>query len=152
MRKRSTRFAQAAGLLLAALGILAAPAGAQEIRLLASKPIESEFDLAWGKTEKAGAVVIAGARTGAFSGKVVLASKQPIAGVSAKASGLKCRGGGSIPASAVEIRYGLYAKSTNCFARALPLGSPCSARVTSGGPGWGRPRPRGWASHCSRCG
>ncbi len=51
-------------------------------------------------------VRIIGARGGSFSGQVVAGSKEAIRGLGAKASALS-GGGGSIPASAIKVRYGL---------------------------------------------
>jgi len=50
-------------------------------------------------------VTIVAARNGAFSGKVVLGSTGPVAGLSAEASDLRGAGNQTIPAGMVEIRY-----------------------------------------------
>ncbi len=53
---------------------------------------------------------LVGAANGTYSGQVVVSGDGPLAGLSAKAGELKLEGGaGSIPASAVEVRYALSA-------------------------------------------
>jgi len=50
-------------------------------------------------------ISLVGARNGAFSGQVVVGSTEPIRGLKAAATDLKGKTGGTIPASAVEVRY-----------------------------------------------
>ncbi len=66
-----------------------------------------DYDLDFGDpNETLRPVRIAGVRNGQFSGKVVVGSDAPIDGLGVTAGGLS-GGGGTIPASAVHIRYGL---------------------------------------------
>jgi len=65
-------------------------------------------DKAWpGIDEKLTPIRIVAARNGSFSGQVILADAKPLEGVSARPSPLRrTEGSGSIPASAVQVRYG----------------------------------------------
>ena len=68
--------------------------------------VSSDFDLDYGEAnEPLRPIVIAAARNGAFSGKVVVGSDTPIRGLKATIEDLKRAGGGTIPSSAVRIRY-----------------------------------------------
>jgi len=67
----------------------------------------SDYTVDWGNPcEKLRPVEITGAKNGAFSGKLLVGSSKAIGGLKAVASDLK-GAGGSIPASAVQIRYGM---------------------------------------------
>ncbi|MFH0980150.1 MAG: hypothetical protein V2A79_01245, partial [Planctomycetota bacterium] len=57
--------------------------------------------------EKIAPVRIVSPRNGAFSGQVVIGSTEPIKGLKATASDLAGEGGAAIPASAVEVRWGV---------------------------------------------
>jgi Glycoside hydrolase 123, catalytic domain/Glycoside hydrolase 123 N-terminal domain len=52
-------------------------------------------------------VNLEGARNGSFSGQIVVSSSSPLSNLKVRASALKAEGGAAIPASAVELRYGL---------------------------------------------
>ncbi len=58
------------------------------------------------EAEPIGPVVIAGARNGAFTGKIVVGDSKPIRGLKAISDDLKCPGG-VIPAANVRLRYGV---------------------------------------------
>ncbi|MFH1024949.1 MAG: hypothetical protein V1809_16335, partial [Planctomycetota bacterium] len=60
-----------------------------------------------GPGEKLAAVRIVSPRNGAFSGQVVIGSTEPLKGLKATASDLAGEGGAAIPASAVEVRWGV---------------------------------------------
>ena len=66
----------------------------------------ADFDMDYGDPrEPLRPVTLCGTRGGAFSGKVVVGSTEAIKGLRATVSDLAARGGPSIPASAVEVRY-----------------------------------------------
>ncbi|MGA2621717.1 MAG: glycoside hydrolase domain-containing protein [Thermoguttaceae bacterium] len=67
-----------------------------------------DFDFDWGDPcEKIEPIRIVGTRNGAFSGKVVVGSDQPIKGLTAKMSLFRSKEGAVLPASAVQVRYAL---------------------------------------------
>ncbi|HUW55493.1 MAG TPA: glycoside hydrolase domain-containing protein [Planctomycetota bacterium] len=67
-----------------------------------------DYDLDWGDPcEKLEPIRIVGTRNGAFSGKVVLGSDQPIQGLTATMSPLRSKDGAVLPASAVQVRCAL---------------------------------------------
>ncbi|HUT60155.1 MAG TPA: glycoside hydrolase domain-containing protein [Phycisphaerae bacterium] len=73
-----------------------------------SDPLAGDFDMDFGDNcEALRPIHLVGARNGSYSGKVVVGSTKPIAGLKATASDLKADGGATIPASAVHIRYGV---------------------------------------------
>jgi len=76
------------------------------LQLWNSNLMANDFALDFGDTtEKLRPVEISGVRNGSFSGKVVLGSDKPILALQTAVSDL--RGAGTIPASAVRIRYGV---------------------------------------------
>jgi hypothetical protein len=71
-----------------------------------SNPLAGDFDVDYGNpAEPLRPVTLAGAANGLYSGKVVVGSSKPLAGLTAKAGALSGPGGATIPASAVRIRY-----------------------------------------------
>ena len=78
------------------------------LRLWNTNLLTADYDLDFGgQGETLYPVRIVGARGGAFSGKVVVGSAEPIKGLAVTVSDLKSPDGGVIPASAVRVRYGL---------------------------------------------
>ncbi|OPX24535.1 MAG: hypothetical protein B1H04_01855 [Planctomycetales bacterium 4484_123] len=74
-------------------------------------------------------ICIAGTRNGSFSGKVVVGSDRPVVGLRAEAAALTGPDGAVIPATALEVRYGLrtdHAASRNESDRGRP--APAYAR------------------------
>jgi len=70
-----------------------------------SNPLAGDFDADFANpAEPLRPIVLAGAANGSYSGKVVVGSTKPLAGLSAKATALTGPGG-SIPAEAVRLRY-----------------------------------------------
>jgi len=75
--------------------------------------LASDFVVDWGdRTEPLRPVEIIGARNGAFSGKLMVSSTQPIRGLTVHVSDLR-GAGGVIPASAVRVRYAVPWGSNN---------------------------------------
>ncbi|MFB3891898.1 MAG: glycoside hydrolase domain-containing protein [Phycisphaerae bacterium] len=104
------------------LCLAGAAAMGQQVRAVNSDPLAQEFDLGGGNEGPLGPIRLAGARNGAFSGKVVLISDQPIAGASAKMGDLALAGGkGTIPATAVQIRYAFNPNTLECWHSFDPL-------------------------------
>jgi len=78
------------------------PAGVQ---VWNSDPMATDFDVDFGNpAEPLRPIHLVGVRGGAFSGKVVVGSDQPLRGLAAKAGPLTGPGG-TIPAEAVRVRY-----------------------------------------------
>jgi len=74
-------------------------------------------------------IEIHGTRNGAFSGQVVVRSTAPIRGLTATVSDLAGAGGRAIPASAITIRYGKWARDTSSgTASAEEKGAPPGGR------------------------
>ena len=71
-----------------------------------SNPLEVDYDLDQGEPGPLRPIRLIGARNGAYSGKVVLGCDKPIRGLSATAGELKGEAG-TIPASAVQVRYAM---------------------------------------------
>ncbi len=87
-------------------GVVPNIARPREFQVWNSNPVQVDCDMDYGDpNEKLAPICLVGTRNGAFSGKVVVGSSQPIKGLSAKMSDLKLKNGGIIPASAVQIRY-----------------------------------------------
>ena len=73
-----------------------------------SDPLAVDFDLDFGsQAEPLRAVRLVGARNGTYSGKVVAGSDRALRGLTASPAGDLTGPGGTIPASAIRIRYGL---------------------------------------------
>ena len=71
-----------------------------------SNALAVDYDLDQGEAGPLRPIRLAGARNGAYSGKVVLGSDKPIGGLSATAGDLK-GAGGTIPAAQVQVRYAM---------------------------------------------
>ena len=72
-----------------------------------SQPMANDYDTDWGDpTEPLKPIQLVGARNGSFSGKVVIGSTSSIKKVKAVITDLSGKNGGSIPAAAIQIRYG----------------------------------------------
>ncbi len=107
-----------------------------------SNPMLVDCDMDYGDpNEPLRPIYIVGTCNGAFSGKVVLGSDQDIKGLSATMGDLKSEGGGTIPVSAVRIRYARpdwfqkgidrrYLTIPACFA-GLEEATPAEVPVTS---------------------
>ena len=96
---------------------LRAPAGAaaanatrpKGLQVFNAPPPEHVLDVAWADPhETLRPVRIAAARNGRFTGRVVVSSDAPIAGLNASVSDLVCKGG-RIPAAGVRVSYGAFA-------------------------------------------
>jgi len=74
---------------------------------------------------------LAGARNGAFSGEVVVGSPDPLRGLKAVAGALT--GPGTIPASAVQVRYALPDKDTGLQFEILSPTAPAEVAADKGG-------------------
>ncbi len=71
-----------------------------------SNALAIDFDLDQGEAGPLHPIRLAGARNGAYSGKVVLGSDKPIRGLAATPGDLKGEGG-TIPAADVQVRYAM---------------------------------------------
>ena len=103
------------------------------IQVWNSKPVAEEVDLPGEKPRPLEPITIVGTRNGSFSGKIVLTSKQAMKRVRA-AMGLlrRTNGNGTIPAAAVEVRYGLHLADIMCFDPLSPT-PPAESPVLSFG-------------------
>jgi len=90
----------------AADGLVPGASRAAGFELWNSNPLAIDYDLDQGEAGPLYPIRLASARNGAYSGKVVLGSDQPIRGLAATASDLKGEGG-TIPAADVQVRYAL---------------------------------------------
>jgi hypothetical protein len=73
-----------------------------------SQPMQADLDLDYGDPfEPLGPINMVGTRNAVCSGKVVVGSDQAIKGLKARISDLAGKSGGTIPASAVQVRYTL---------------------------------------------
>ena len=89
----------------AVVGNVARPKGFQ---VWNSNPLAGDHDQDYGDPfETLGPIRLVGTRRGAFSGKVVVGCDKPIKGLRGVATALVRKGGGSIPASNVQVRYAL---------------------------------------------
>ena len=67
------------------------------------------YDADWGDPhEPLRPIVLAGARNGSYTGRVVLSSDRPIESLQARVRDLSGPGGGKIPASAVRVSFGAF--------------------------------------------
>ncbi len=87
-------------------GLVPAASRAAGFELWNSNPLAIDYDLDQGEAGPLYPIRLAGARNGAYSGKVVLGSDRPILGLAATAGDLKGEGG-SIPAADVQVRYAM---------------------------------------------
>ena len=88
-------------------GLLIEPHRPQGFQIFNSDIMESMGTFAFGDAaEPLRPIRIVGARSGVFSGRVVVGSTEPIRGLSAKAGALRNAAGAVIPESAVTVRYG----------------------------------------------
>jgi hypothetical protein len=78
------------------------------VHLWNSSTAAADFDLDWGgQAEPLRPVRIVGARNGAFSGKLVVGSTDPLRGLKVTAGDLASGSGATIPSGAIEVRYAL---------------------------------------------
>ncbi|MFB3893177.1 MAG: glycoside hydrolase domain-containing protein [Phycisphaerae bacterium] len=115
-----------------------------------SNPLATDFDMDWGDpNEPVGPISIVGCRNGAFSGKVVVGSAEPIKGLAAKASDLTSAKGGKIPAGAVQVRYAQpTGAEEGAYTRYLALPGAFDAleeAPPAEAPVWKKEVRRGWA-------
>ncbi len=78
----------------------------EAVQVWNSNVFATDLDTDWGDPgEPLKPVEIVGARNGAFSGKVIIGSRQPIKGIAVKTGNLKSRSGGTIDAKQIWIRF-----------------------------------------------
>ena len=87
-------------------GLVPGASRAAGFELWNSNSLAIDFDLDQGEAGPLYPIRLAGARNGAYSGKVVLGSDKPIRGLAATVSDLRGESG-SIPAADVQVRYAL---------------------------------------------
>ncbi len=87
-------------------GLVPGASRAAGFELWNSNPLAIDYDLDQGEAGPLYPVRLAGARNGAYSGKAVLGSDQPIRGLTVKAGDLDGEGG-SIPAANVQVRFAM---------------------------------------------
>jgi hypothetical protein len=79
------------------------------IQVWNARTTEQVYDVSWGDPhERLKPMVLAGPRSGACSGKVVVSSDQPMKNLRAKLSRFAGPGKAALPASAVQVRYGRF--------------------------------------------
>jgi Glycoside hydrolase 123, catalytic domain/Glycoside hydrolase 123, N-terminal domain len=89
-------------------GLVSNAARLPGLKVWNSSVLAADFDLDFGgQVEPLKPIHLVAARNGAFSGKVVVGSTEPIRGLKATPGNLRGADGAMIPASAVRIRYGL---------------------------------------------
>jgi len=94
----------------AVAGVVADAAG---LRIYNQSPLRMAFETDPTKDVKLRPITIVGARNGTFSGKVVVASKGPVADLGAEVTDLRrSGGGGSIAADRIELYNGLITRFT----------------------------------------
>lgn len=85
---------------------LAAPGG---LRAWNTNPAAPLHDVEYGDPHgRLGPIVLAGARNGGYSGRIVVSSDRPIEGLRAAMGDLAGPGGAKIPASSVAVAYGAF--------------------------------------------
>jgi len=96
-----------------------------------SDTLASDFDVDFGDScEEVRPIHLIGVRNGAYTGKVVVGSSKVIGGLKATASDLKGEGG-TLPASAVRLRYGLpWGEESPQMDSWSGLGYPYTAQAT----------------------
>ena len=87
-------------------GLVSGASRAAGFELWNSNPLAIDFDLDQGEAGPLRPIRLAGARNGAYSGKVVLGSDRPIRGLTVVAGDLKGEAG-TISAANVQVRYAL---------------------------------------------
>lgn len=90
-------------------GIVPNVARPKGLRVWNTDIIESVRDMDWADPhEKLRPISLAGARNGRYSGRIVVSSDKPIAGLQASMSDLSSHGKGSIPAAGARVSYALF--------------------------------------------
>ncbi|MBN2584819.1 MAG: hypothetical protein JXL80_17275 [Planctomycetes bacterium] len=86
-------------------GLVSSAVRPEGLQVFNSNPLAGDFDVDFGNpAEPLRPIVLTGAANGSFSGKVVVGSTKPLGRLAAKAGAL-AGPGGSIPATAVRVRY-----------------------------------------------
>jgi hypothetical protein len=89
-------------------GLVSGASRADGLQVWNSNVLAADFDGDFGDPANAlRPIELVGVRGGAFSGKVVVGSTKPLDGLKAVAGELTSAGGGTIPASAVTVRFAL---------------------------------------------
>ena len=79
-----------------------------KIQIWNSQPLAADYDSDWGDpVEPLRPIYLAGARNGFYSGKVVVGSTSSIKKIKGVVTDLLGKSGGKIPASAIQVRYGI---------------------------------------------
>jgi hypothetical protein len=112
-------------------GLVPNAARPQGFQVWNTDPLAVDLDVDFGdQAEPLRAVIIAGARNGTFSGKIVAGSAKPIRDLKVTPAGLKGPGG-AVPAANVRIRYGVpwgEYRQVNAGNRKLPSPYPSYAQ------------------------
>ena len=103
----------------------------RDFQIWNADPLVADFDLDFGdQAEPLRPVIIAGARNGSFTGKIVAGSARPIRNLQVTAAELRGPGG-TIPAANVRIRYGVpwgEYRQVNAGNRKLPTPYPAATQ------------------------
>ncbi|OGF44959.1 MAG: hypothetical protein A2231_08635 [Candidatus Firestonebacteria bacterium RIFOXYA2_FULL_40_8] len=95
-----------ARLTAAGSGVLSNAVRPSKTQIWNSQPLAPDYDTDWGDpNEQLRPLVLAGAKNGYFSGKVVVGSTAPLKRIKAVITDLAGKNGEKIPASAIQVRY-----------------------------------------------